>query len=168
MPPSPPQDTATRSLGPDLIIPVIAVCFTLYYFTTVWDLSWEAQSDGLAIGWTLLLLIAILLVKIAGQVRRGEATLSLAPLLHPVNVQAQRLALVAAIVVFILVLPYFGFTLATGLFMVAAMLILGVRELFLLLSVSLAVAGGGYVLFIAFLDTRFPRGPIEHLLRSLF
>jgi hypothetical protein len=75
---------------------------------------------------------------------------------------------VAAIVVFILVLPYLGFTLATALFMIAAMLILGVRKPASLLSVALAVAGGGYILFIAFLNTRFPRGPIEHLLKPLF
>lgn len=80
----------------------------------------------------------------------------------------QRLSLIAAIVVFILALPYLGFTLATALFMVAAMRLLGVRSPRSLLAVSASVAGGGYLLFIAFLDTRFPRGPIEQLLRWLF
>jgi Tripartite tricarboxylate transporter TctB family len=168
MAPSPPRDKAKRSLGPDLIIPGIAVCFTLYYFTTVWDLSWEAKSDGLAIGWILLLLIAIFLAKVGKELWRGQATLSLVPLLHPRSAQAQRLALVVAIVVFILVLPYLGFTLATALFMVAAMLILGVRNAKSLMTVSTCVAGGGYLLFIAFLDTRFPRGPIEQFLKWLF
>jgi Tripartite tricarboxylate transporter TctB family len=168
MPPPVPRDKAKHSFGPDLIIPGIAIGFTLYYFTTVWDLSWEAKADGLAIGWILVVLIAIFLAKVGVRLWQGDASLSLAPLTRPLGTQAQRLALVAAIVVFILVLPYLGFTLATALFMIAAMLILGVRKPASLLSVALAVAGGGYILFIAFLNTRFPRGPIEHLLKPLF
>jgi len=168
MNPSPPRDKAKRSLGPDLIVPGLAIGFTLYYFTTVWDLSWEAKSDGLAIGAILLLLIVIFLARVGSELWRGHATLSLVPMSRPPTVQVQRLALVAAIVVFILVLPYLGFTLATTLFMVVAMRILGVRKLPWLLTVSAGVAGGGYVLFIAFLDTRFPRGPIEQFLTWLF
>jgi hypothetical protein len=168
MAPSTPTDRVQRSLGPDLIIPGIAIAFTLYYFTTVWDLSWEAKADGLAIGWILLVLIGILFARVGVRLWRGHASLSLAPLVRPLPVQVQRLALVAAIVVFIVVLPYLGFTIATASFMIAAMLILGVRKPGVLLAVSLAVAGGGFVLFIAFLDTRFPRGPIEHLLKALF
>ncbi len=168
MAPSLPRDKAKRSLGPDLIVPGIAIGFTLYYFATVWDLSWEAKSDGLAIGWILLLLIVIFLAKVGTQLWRGDATLSLDPMFHPLNVQAQRLALVAAIVAFILALPYLGFTLATALFMVVAMRILGVRSPKWLVIVSAFVAGGGYLLFIAFLDTRFPRGPIEQFLKGIF
>jgi hypothetical protein len=52
--------------------------------------------------------------------------------------------------------------------MIAAMRVLRVRNPKALLAVSVSVAGGGYLLFIAFLDTRFPRGPIEHFLRWLF
>jgi hypothetical protein len=49
----------------------------------------------------------------------------------------------------------------------AAMLILGVRSPRALLGLSAAVAGSGYVLFILFLGTRFPRGVVEHLLARL-
>lgn len=168
MPDSEAGEQGKKALGAELIIPALAIGFTVYYFTTVWDLSWEAKADGLAIGWILLALIGVYLVKTGARLWRGEASLSLAPLIFPLGAQAQRLALIASIVVFILALPYLGFTLATALFMVAAMRILGVRSPKPLLTVSAAVAGGGYLLFIAFLDTRFPRGPIEHFLRWLF
>jgi hypothetical protein len=157
-----------KALGPELIIPALAFGFTLYYFGTVWDLAWEAKADGLAIGGILLVLIALLLVRIGVQLARGHASLSMDPLIRPWAPQAKRLALVAAIATFIFLLPYLGFTPATALFMIAAMLILGVRSPLPLAAVSLAVAGGGYILFIAFLDARFPRGPVEQFLKSLF
>lgn len=168
MPDSEAGKQGRKALGAELIIPALSVGFTLYYFSTVWDLSWEAKADGLAIGWILLALICIFLVRTGARLRRRDATLSLAPLVLPLGAQRQRLALIAAIIAFILALPYLGFTFATALFMVAAMRILGVRSPRPLLAVSASVAGGGYLLFIAFLDTRFPRGLIEHFLQWLF
>jgi hypothetical protein len=100
-------------VGADLVIPALAVAFTLYYFSTIWDLSWEAKADGLAMGWILLGLTAILLIRIATQVARGEATLALDALTVPRRPQLLRLTLVGAVVLFILALPYLGFTPAT-------------------------------------------------------
>ena len=168
MPDSETGKQGRKALGAELVIPALSIGFTVYYFSTVWDLSWEAKADGLAIGWILLALIAVFLARTGARWWRGEVSLSPAPLISPPGAHAQRLALVAAIVAFILALPHLGFTLATGLFMVAAMRILGVRSLKALATVSTSVAGGGYLLFIAVLDTRFPRGPIERLLQWLF
>ena len=68
---------ARQAIGADLIIPALAVIFTLYYCSTIWELNWEAKANGLAIGALLLLLVAIFLVKTAVRVKRGEATLGM-------------------------------------------------------------------------------------------
>ena len=33
-----------KAVGADLIIPALAVAFTIYYYSTVWELNWEAKA----------------------------------------------------------------------------------------------------------------------------
>jgi hypothetical protein len=157
-----------KAIGADLIIPALAVAFTIYYYSTVWELNWEAKADGLAIGALLILLVAVFLVRTALQMKRGEATLGMDKLLYPLEFQGKRWGLTTAIVVFIAALPYLGFTLGLFLFMCASLFILGVRKPRPILATAFSMAAGGYVLFIALLDTRFPHGPIEYLLARIF
>ena len=163
-----PGKTKRQAIGADLVIPVLAVAFTLYYFSTIWDLGWEAKANGLAIGTILLLLIGIFLVRTVLQMKRGEATLAMDRLLKPLESQGRRLGLIAAIMGFIVVIPWLGLTLAIFCFMCATMLVLGVRKPLPLLVTAFSVAAGGYVGFIAILNTRFPHGPVENLLARIF
>jgi len=158
----------TKALGADLVIPILAVLFTLYYFSTISELGWEAKANGLAIGTILLLLIGILLARTALQVKGGGATLALDRLLKPRESQGRRLGLIVCIVGFIAVLPWLGLTLAVFCFMCATMLVLGVRKPLPLLATALAVAAGGYAGFIVVLNTRFPHGPVENILARIF
>jgi len=157
-----------QTIGADLVIPVLAVAFTIYYFSTIWELGWEAKANGLAIGTVLLLLIGIFLVRTVLQMKRGEATLAMDRLLKPLDSQGRRLGLIGAIIGFIVVLPWLGLTLAIFCFMCATMLVLGVRKPIPLLATALAVAAGGYVGFIVVLNTRFPHGPVENILARIF
>jgi hypothetical protein len=160
--------TKGQAIGADLVIPALAVAFALYYFSTIWDLGWEAKANGLTIGTILLLLIGILLARTVLRTKRGEATLGMDRLLKPLESQGRRLGLIATIIAFILVLPWLGLTLAIFCFMCATMLVLGVRRPLPLLTTAFSVAAGGYVGFIAILNTRFPHGPIENLLARIF
>ena len=157
-----------QAIGADLVIPVLAVAFTIYYFSTIWELGWEAKANGLAIVTILLLLVGILLARMVLQVKRGEATLAMDRLLKPLESQGRRLGLIGAIVAFIVVLPWLGLTLTIFCFMCATMLVLGVRKPLPLLTTALAVAAGGYVGFIVVLNTRFPHGPVENILARIF
>lgn len=157
-----------KAIGADLIIPALAVALTIYYYITVRELHWEAKTNGLVIGTLLLLLVTILLFRIAIRVKRGEATLGMDKILYPLEFQGRRWGLTAAVVIFIATLPYLGLTLGLFLFMGAALLILGVRKPWPILTMALSMAAGAYVLFIAILDTQFPHGPIESLLAHLF
>jgi hypothetical protein len=159
--------TKRQALGADLVIPIMAVAFTIYYFTSIWELNWEAKANGLTVGTVLIILVAIFAVRTFLQMKRGEATLAMDKILKPMESQGRRLGLIGTIIGFILVIPYLGLTLAIFFFMCATMLVLGVRKPLPLLATALAVAAGGYVGFIAILNTRFPHGPVENLLARL-
>ena len=49
-----PDGPGKKSLGPDLIIPVAAILFTLYYFSTIIDSPWTAQVSAFFVGSILL------------------------------------------------------------------------------------------------------------------
>lgn len=170
----PEQDTGElprherRPVGGDLILPLAGLIFTIYYFVTIWDLTWEAKINGFFVGSVLILLIAIFLVRTALRLRRRQVTLGLGSLLWPLDVQARRVALLALSIAFILSIEWLGFTLATWLFLLTSLYALGVRDRLRLIGLPLAWAVAGYLLFIVALDTRFPHGPIERLLEALF
>lgn len=157
-----------RPVGGDLILPLAGLVFTIYYFVTIWDLTWEAQVNGFFVGSVLIVLILIYLARTARDVISGRATLGLGGLARPLEVQVKRGALLLLSIAFIWLLQWLGFTLATGLFLFAALYVLGVRDRRQLIGLPLALSLGGYVLFIALLQTRFPHGIVERLLGSLY
>jgi hypothetical protein len=165
---SDPGDGGKRPAGGDLVIPLAAAAFAVYYLTTVWTLPWEAKASGIFLGSALLGLVGLFVALTAVAVWRGRASLAMWRLIEPQRFQGQRFGLVALMVAFILAIPYLGFTLAVFVFLIAAMLLLGVKSWARLLAVGGGAALAGYLLFIALLDTPFPRGPVETLLGKLF
>jgi hypothetical protein len=155
------------ALGADLVIPVLAVCFTIYYLTTSASLVWEARANGTVIGVILLVFCLIQFVRIGLRVKRSEGTLGLGDLGQWSESQGRRLSLLAILAVFVAAIPWLGTTLGLFLVMLATMWVLGVRKPRLLLGVSLGTAATMYILFIALLQTRLPAGPVEHLLNPL-
>lgn len=158
---------ARPALGADLVIPLLAVAFTTYYLVDTADLTWEAKANGVVIGILLYALIAVHLVRIGLRVARGEATLGLGELAKFDKPQKQRIALVGITALFIATLPWVGTTLGLFLTMLAMMWVLGERSWMTLIGTSLATTATVYVLFILFLQTRLPEGPVEHLLSML-
>ena len=165
---SPSQSGGKPSLGADLVIPALGIGLTAYFFATVADLPWEAKANALAIGSVLLLLVALFVVRVALKVYRGEATLGFDKLMDQPSAQWKRLWLLVSLVGFIALLPWLGFTLSLFLGMLASMLVMGVREPKSLIGTALGVAIACYLMFIALLDTNFPRGPVENLFAPLF
>ena len=163
-----PRPPARRPIGGELIIPIAAVAFTLYYFTTIWDSPWEAQVNAFFIGSILIVLVAILLVKLGRALLAGEANLHLGGLIEPVAVAPKRLTVLLLAIGYVTVIDWLGFTLTTFAFLAAAMLVLsnGRRPGFTL-GLAAALALGGYLLFMVAFQTRFPEGPLEWLLGSV-
>ena len=155
------------AVGADLILPLLALAFTLYFLATTFEFVWEARANGTIIGVTLIALIAIQLARIGRQVATGRATLALGEIAETSPTQSKRLALVAILAAFIATIPWLGTSLGLFLTMSASMWVLGVRSVRTLLGVALGTTVVVYLLFIVLLQSRLPRGPIENLVSTL-
>lgn len=163
------RSVAKRPLLADLIIPVLTIAFAVYYLSTVWELSWQANAAGIGIASAMTIVLLLLAIRFARQWAAGEAALSPGPLAFPRTHLLQRIGLLAAALGFVFVMPYLGFTLGLFVFLMAAILLLaGFSRLKAALAISLCVSIGGYLLFIVVVRARLPRGPVEALLGWLF
>jgi len=158
-----------RALGGDLIIPAGTILFAVYYLYTVWELPWEAKAAGIGVAGAMAIVLALLGVRFVREWSSGRAGLSLGDVAFPVKFLAQRLSLLVAALAFVFLMPWLGFTLGLFLFLIAGMVILsGLSELKSAVIISLLVSIGGYLLFIVLVRARFPHGPVENLLASIF
>lgn len=160
---------AKRALGADLIVPVGTILFAAYYLHTVWDLPWQAKTAGLGIASAMAVVLALLAIRFVREWWAGRANLGVGDLAFPTVTLAQRLGLLAAAVAFVFVMPFTGFTLGLFLFLMAGIIMLsGLEHLKSAAIIALLVSIGGYLLFIVFIRARFPHGPVETLLGSIF
>ena len=106
--------------------------------------------------------------RIVIKLRNGTGRLGFGDFARWSPAQAQRLMLIATLIVFVAVIPWLGTTLGLFAVMLATMWILGVRAPATLLGVAFGVSATVYLVFIVVLGARFPAGPIEHGLAPLF
>ena len=150
-------------LGADLVIPLLALGFAIYFFWSIADLAWEAKANGVVIGVALIALVVVQVARIALAVAQGRADLRTDVLWQPRDVLVKRVGMVAVTIAFILLLQVLGLTLSLFVSMAAALWLMGVRRPGVLLGISFGVAAAAYLLFIAVLDAGFPHGVIEKL-----
>ncbi|MFZ2651229.1 MAG: hypothetical protein WA210_14100 [Burkholderiaceae bacterium] len=162
-----PRNDEAVPLGADLVIPLLALAFSIYFFDSIRDLVWEAKANGIFIGTALVALIALQLVRIALAVLRGRARLGTDALWQPRDALGKRVAMVVVTILFIATIEWMGLTLGLLLGMLASLWAMGVRKPTVLIAISVLVAASAYVLFIATLDSAFPHGPIENLIAAV-
>lgn len=164
-----PNHKTKKSIGGDLIIPVAALGFTLYYFYTIYDSPWTAQVSAFFIGSILIALVIIFLIISIRSVLKREADLGLGNLVSPPSFIPKRLALLGLTLGYIVAIEWAGFTLTSFVFLSAAMLLLGDgRAKGFVFGLSFVLSLGGYLLFVVAFETRFPPGPFEALMKMLF
>ncbi len=157
-----------RALGAELVIPVGALVFTLYYFWTILESPWTAQASAFFIGTILIVLVLIFIVLTVRWVAKGEGDWSFHTLFEPHDYVRLRLALFALTVGYIAVISFLGFTITTFLFLLLAMLVLNRgRHAKMSFSLAAVLSIGGYLLFIVAFDTSFPEGPFEILMNGI-
>lgn len=159
-----------QPLGSDLIIPVAAIVFTLYYFYTIIESPWTAQVSAFFNGSILLVLCTILLFGIGARLVRGQATLRFDTLLDPVAIAPKRAALFVLTLGYIVCIDWAGFTITTFLFLALGMILLsgwsrGNKVFIVILSAVLAI--GGYLLFVVAFERHFPEGPFEQAFEAM-
>ena len=158
-----------KAIGGDLIIPVAALAFTLYYFITIIDVPWTAQVSAFFVGAILILLLLIFFIRTALSLGRGEVSLRIGEIVEPVLFVPRRIALLVLTIGYVLLIQWAGFTITTFVFLLLAMLVLNEgRKKGLILILSTVFSIGGWLLFIVAFETRFPAGPFEQLMKGLF
>ena len=157
-----------KHVGGELVIPVGAFLFTIYYFSTIVDVPWTAQVSALFVGTILIVLIGVFLFRTVKELRAGDADLGMGRLFEPVSFIPKRIALFALTLGFIILVQYLGFTITAFLFLCSAMLLLSNgKKKGLIVSLCTVLAFGGWALFIWAFETRFPAGPFETLMQGL-
>ena len=155
-------EASRRQAGGELVIPVAAIAFSLYFFSTILESPWTAQVSAFLIGGVLIALCLGFIVKTALAVAGGSASLGFGALARRDDWRSGRIGLLGATVGYVILIDWGGFTLTTFAFLAISMAILGRgRRLGLIALVSAAMALGGWALFILAFDTRFPRGWFE-------
>ena len=150
------------SVGAELIIPVSAIIFTTYYISTIIDMKWEAQVSAFLVGGILYTLCTIFIIKTLLQARAGKVKLSFDTLIDPISAIPKRVMLFGLMVLYIVLVPYGGFTIITFSFLALAMLVLSDwQNKRFIMGLSATMAIGGYILFIVIFKRRFPEGPFE-------
>lgn len=157
------DDRSRKPVGADLIIPVLASLYAVYYVISVWDFPPEAQRSGIFLAALLLTFSGIFFARTAIQAGRGRLRLDFSDVLGPSEGRANRFAFLGLVLVYLLVVSWGGFTLTTFLFLLCGSLLAGLRPV----SKAVAFAAGasifGWLFFIVLLGTRFPEGPFEQL-----
>lgn len=157
-----------RQLGGELVIPVMAVVFTLYYFSTIWNSPWTAQVSAFLVGGILLLVCGIFLVRAVVWLARGEGVLGFGNLFSMDDIRTGRIGLFIATIGFCVLIESLGFTLTTFLFLLVSMGVLAKgKRLPFIAGLSAVIALIGWAVFIWAFDTRFPRGWFETTMKAI-
>ncbi len=155
-------------MGGELIVPILALAFTLYYISSVIDSPWSAQLNAFLVGSVLIVLVLAFIAYAAREVLSGRATLGATNLLAPYDILPKRIGFIALTLAYLVVMQWLGLTLTTFLFMAASMLLLGGgRRPLVCLAAAAVMAATALVVFIMLFQKRFPEGPVEYLVQAL-
>ncbi len=164
-----PQSTEKKSLGAELIFPVAALVFTLYYFSTIYNSPWTAQVAAFFVGAILIALVLVFIGRVVMMKARGEADLGMRDIVEPLSILPIRFGLIGLTILFTIAIDWGGFTLTSFVFMTLSMIMLNrgkSKGLAALVAACFSLAG--YLLFIVAFEIRFPHGPFENLIDGLF
>lgn len=153
---------------PELIIPVGAILFGLYYLSTVWSLPFQAKVVGLYVTAGIALLCLILAVRFARELKAGEKGWSLNGFFADAVTERRRWGVLAATILFIALMPVLGFALSLFLFVLSTVLLVGgLAKIKAALVVATSITVIAFAVFILFVKVRFPLSIIDDTLKSL-
>lgn len=153
-----------RAIGAELVIPIAALAFTVYFLRTTAEMEWEAKANGVIVGWLLIGLIGVQVVRSAVAFARRKGSFTFAPLVEPAGAMGKRLGIMAVTVALVAIVPWAGVGLGLFVALAAGFFVMGVRSWRRILIVAFCVAAVCTLLFTVVLDSGLPRGPVENLI----
>jgi len=157
------QGATPTPAAQELVIPGLALGFTVYFFWTVEELAWEAKANGIVVGGILVALVALLAVRMVVQLRRRQISLGFS-LGGDAPTNRLRLLLFGLVLLMVLALPVIGTVPALAGMLFASMWLLGGRHWPTLLGVAIVTPLLVWGTLMVGIGTRFPVGPVERLL----
>ena len=156
---------ASKNVLPDLIIPVMALAFTIYYLTTITEVPWIAQASAVLVSALLLAAILAFAVRTTLRIKAGTEMLSFSGLDLDYSNNVKRVGLLALAIAYVWFIEDLGFTISTVIFMFLAIILLSSLANWKNAAwVALCCSLIGYIVFIFMFETRFPKGPVETFL----
>ncbi len=157
-----------RNVLPDLVIPLLALAFTGYYLTTITEVPWISQASAITVSCLLVLAIAAYFIRTAYRIKKRHEVIAFPGPSRVRAVTIKRIALLALTIAYVALIESLGFTLTTTAFVFLGIVLLSSPanwKTAVLVSVCCSVTG--YIVFIYFFATRFPKGPVENMLNGL-
>jgi hypothetical protein len=150
-----------KRAGADLIIPVLASLYAIYYVASVWDFPPEAQRSGLFLAGLLLSLSALFFIRTLVRAMQGRVEWEFSSVLGPREGRGRRGAFFLLIIGYLLIVQWGGFTVTTFLFLLFGSIFAGLSPFRKAAFFAATASLGGWLFFIVILGTRFPQGPFE-------
>lgn len=153
---------APKNVLPDLIIPVMALGFAIYYLTTITEVPWIAQASAVLVSILLLMSILAFAVRTIFRIKTGTEIIRFDDLTIDYRNDMKRVGLLVLAIAYVWFIEDLGFTISTVVFLFLAIVLLSSLANWknaVLVAVSCSLIG--YVVFIFVFETRFPKGPVE-------
>lgn len=156
-------------LLPELIIPVGAIAFAIYYLSTVWELPFQAKVVGIYVAGAIGILSLVLFIRFGRQVASGRKSLSFAGFFSDPVSEGRRWTVLALTLAFIGLMPVLGFTLSLFLFVFLSVIVIGgIERLKAAVITAVSLTSVAFLIFIVLVGVRFPVTVIDETLRDIF
>lgn len=154
---------------PELIIPVGAIAFAIYYLSTVWQLPFQARVVGIYVAAAIGLLSLALFVRFARDVFGGGKSLGFAGFFSDPVSEGRRWSVLALTFAFIGLMPVVGFAVSIFAFVFSTVIVIGgmrrLKAAFILATCMTVVA---FSIFILVVKVRFPLSAVDLALKDFF
>jgi len=155
----------------DLIIPVLAVGFSVYYLKTVVGVPFLAQmyGGGLSIVVLLLSVLIFILVIKDGAFKKSTKPATIKDILSNPNMQLYRKAatVVGIMSLYIFFLPRLGFVISNFFLVSTVTYFLGSRDILIIIRNATLVTLIGFCMFVVFLGVPLPLDRFSQAVRIL-
>jgi hypothetical protein len=154
---------------PELIIPVGAIAFAIYYLSTVWELPFQAKVVGIYVASAIGILSLALFIRFGRELITRDKSFGFGGFFSDPVSEGKRWSVLALTLAFIGLMPVLGFTLTLFFYVfLAVILIGGIARLKAAIITATCLTTVAFLIFIVFVRVRFPTTIIDTTLRDIF